>query len=119
MLYDTTPAPAAHSSEAVRLIAFLGRVDDDYGFDDAIRDAAAEGYGFRLTWYDPTTAYREVWEHPAATEHNAEIDRSTAAILDLFLFKLFELQTESPAAPYILVVGRVGNTVNYEISTPG
>lgn len=99
-----------------RLIAVLDRVGERYGFETALQDAADEGLEFKFTWRDPTTAYQEVWEHPAATAHNADLDRSTAEVLDTFLFKLYELQRESEAPPYMLVVGRVGNTVNYEIA---
>lgn len=69
---------------------------------------------------DPPTAYAEVWEHPAAAAHNAELDWRTAAILDAFLFKLYELDRERDCAPpYMLVVGRIGNTVNYEVWARG
>jgi hypothetical protein len=108
--------PPATSPKRARLVALLDRVDEHYGIETAIQDAADDGFEFKFTWRDPTSAHQEVWEHPAATAHNAELDRSTAAILDTFLFKLYELQRDADAPPYVLVVGRVGNTVNYEIA---
>jgi len=84
----------------------------------AMEDAAQRGFEFKFTWLDPPTAYEEVWQHPAAAAHNARLDRRTAEILDTFLFALYELRAECDhgrGPPYILVVGHVGNTGNYEI----
>ena len=105
------------------LVAILERVGEQYPFETAVDDAAKRGFEFRLTWSDPASAYEEVWEHPAATEYNATLDRGTAAILDACLFKLYELRSErtslSSAPPYVLVVGAVGNTNTYEVWTAG
>lgn len=105
------------------LVAILARVGDEYPFESAIEDAAKRGFEFRFTWSDPTSAYDEVWEHPAATAYNAALDRRTAAILDTFLFKLYEVRDtytwRSSAPPYVLVVGVVGNTTTYEIGPVG
>lgn len=111
----TAAAPAA-------LVTILARIGEDYPFETALDDAAQSGFEFRFTWSDPTTAYEEVWEHPAATEHNATLDRRTAAILETFLFKLYALRDGHAwdgAAPYLLTVGRIGNTSTYEILTSG
>jgi len=108
------PAPARAG-----LVAILERVGDEYPFESAIEDAAKRGFELRFTWSDPTSAYDEVWEHPAATAYNAALDRRTAAILDAFLFKLYEVRDtyawRSSAPPYVLVVGVVGNTTTYQI----
>ena len=102
------------------LVAILERVGENYPIETAIEDASQRGFVLKFTWLDPPTAYVRVWEHPAAAAHNAELDRSTAAILDSFLFALYELRADRDRAgvpPYVLVVGRVGNTGNYEIWT--
>lgn len=111
------PAPAPPPARA-DLVAILARVSEDYPFEAAIEGAAQLGLEVKFTWYDPTTAYEEVWEHPAAAAHNAALDRRTGAILDSYLFKLYELgvgRARDGVAPWLLVVGTVGNTMTYEI----
>lgn len=102
------------------LVAILSRVGEDFPMEAAIEEAAQRGFVLKFTWLDPPTAYVQVWEHPAAAAHNAELDQSTAAILDSFLFALYELRADRDRAgvpPYMVVVGRVGNTVNYDVWT--
>jgi hypothetical protein len=115
---DALRASPTDSPAHTPLVSFFGRVGEDYPFETAVEDAAREGFEFRFTWDDPTTAYEEVWEHPAAAAHNATLDPRSADILESFLFKLYALRVASrwdDAAPYLLVVGRVGNTSTYEI----
>lgn len=113
-------ASAATAPARADLCAIFARVAEDYPFEAAVEAAAQRGFELRFTWLDPPTAYAQVWEHPVAVAHNAALDRRTAAVLKSFLFALYELRSDRDrdgVPPYILVIGRVGNTVNYEIWT--
>ena len=100
------------------LVAIFAQVGEDHPFEAAIEAAAQHGFELTFTWLDPPTAYDQVWEHPAAAAHNAALDRRTAAILDSYLFALYELRADRErvgVAPWLIVVGTVGNTMTYEV----
>lgn len=108
----------ATATERADLVAIFARVGEDHPFEAAIEAAAQRGFELTFTWLDPPTAYDQVWEHPAAAAHNAGLDRRTAAILDSYLFALYELRADRErigVPPWLLLVGTVGNTMTYEV----